>query len=441
MNVLVGIIYQNESLAAGSVTTSYNLIKELSTFYNVHLVMIPDWGYKNDGEEAVTEKCVWKNYNGLVIKPKTNLSYGIETGIENLTAGQKEYEYISAKIQEYIHENKIDLVHVLEWEELKTVLFDAADKANIPYVFSLFDYRTVCSRIFLRFKNKSICSGPGIIKCAICNTSKHKMLSQLTTTVFNYKKSYIHHYIEKKRFLNYFINKAKFLLPQSQYQSSEVQKVYNCDDEKMKIVHQNYLGTDIPYKLHQPRQSALQIGYLQRVSKESGIYFILKAWKMAKVDKENAVLNIYCPDGGAKLLNNSRYVHLIKEGNVVIYEGTIRNKISEVMDKLDAVICAYQFKLGASIVGLEGISYGVPAIAPVWVNDGIVNNDGIINGVNGLTYENWNVASLSNLLQQVSTDHQLIHRLFETCKVPEEFTYSAFIKNHVEVYKNSVSTH
>jgi len=183
----------------------------------------------------------------------------------------------------------------------------------------------------------------------------------------------------------------------------------------------------------------LHIGHLQRVSHETGTFFILEAWRRAGITSSQAILHLFGQNGSSQLLKNGPYGSLIETGNVRVHEGAIADRMDEVLADLAAVIVAYQWQVGFSAVAYEVIARGVPVIAPEWRdNGGAVCEDGTVDGLNAIKYRNWDVNSLTHVLRKCCVDPSILERLYPTCDLPPAYRQEAFVQRYLEVYRKIV---
>ncbi|GEM_PF-5927852 len=461
MHILIGLV-RHEVAGCGGTAFGHQFIRALRQKVDVSVITITQWlsgeiaNLENEGPSV--EETTWEGLSSLIIRPRTSLAYNL-TGTTT-SAEVAESCLISEQIADFARRQKIDLFHILHWEYLKSCLFEAALQAKKPFVFTPYDYLTFCPRVFMRQRNKIFCSGPDKYarKCLLCLESIDGFWGVISRFMkrYNRRMSFMAFsglgsllgpgyepqwsIVVRHRAIRKYLLSCARILPFSTLMAKEMQRHLKLPSTQFTVCKYGLL-TD-PHKLPKGKRfrAPLHIGYIQRISYESGAFFILEAWRRANIRPDQAILHMFAQPGGKKYVEDSVYKKLVDKGYVQIKEGIIAEKMDEILIDISAVVVGYQMKyIGSSAAAYEAVARGIPAIAPEWKSNANDSEDGLIEGINAIKYCNFDVNSLSKTLKKCCRNPNLLERLYETCDLPAEFRKDAYIQKILKVCEDIIN--
>ena len=154
--ILVGHV-SAETHADGSTALNDAVISGLKEVADLSLIVTNYWGKGRSG--PLVEETVHHGIPALFIRPLTRLAFDL-TASAAPTDAVAEGQYLAQCIADYALKQKIDLMHILQWGQLKGCLFEAALRARIPFVHTPYEYWSICPQFFQLQYGRTICSGP-----------------------------------------------------------------------------------------------------------------------------------------------------------------------------------------------------------------------------------------------------------------------------------------
>ena len=154
--ILVGHISE-ETYTDGSTALNNAFLDGLKEVADLSLIVTNYWGQIRSG--PLVEETAYHGIPALFIRPRTRLAFDLTTSAVP-TDGVAEGQYLAQCIADYALKQQIDLMHILQWGQLKGCLFEAALRARIPFVHTPYEYWSICPEFFLLQYGHTICSGP-----------------------------------------------------------------------------------------------------------------------------------------------------------------------------------------------------------------------------------------------------------------------------------------
>jgi len=470
--ILVGHLSE-EIYSDGSTALNNTLLSGLREVADLSLIVTNYWGQRRPG--PLVEETVHDGLPALVIRPRTRLAFDL-TSSAALTDGVAEGQYLAQYMADYALKQKIDLMHILQWGHLKGCLFEAALRARIPFVHTPYEYWSVCPEFFLLQYGRSICSGPDESgrKCRDCmnnlerlpraqhqlpyarpvKTFMQDLPARLAWRLQKFGKSELAMKIfgpqweplfgptygdqweiaSHLRALRYYLSLAERILPMNTFWARELSKHLRVPFDKFTVCPAGVFEMTRKLPKGDRFKPPLHFGHPHRVSRESGTFFVLDAWRTSGVTLDQGILHIYGQNGSRHLLRETGYEDLIRTGSVIVHEERIADKLDEVFLPLAAVVSAYSWKLGACGNG-HAIARGIPNIAGHWDYPEYEKESPVREGVNALTYRRWDVDSLADVFRGCARDPGRLECLYDTCALPSGFTQKDFVRRYRRVYE------
>lgn len=329
------------------------------------------------------------------------------------------------KFKEFLHENKIEVIHVHTLMGLPAECIQVANESGISTVFTSHDYFGICPKWGLT-KNGVICEDDcNCMDCVKCNETA------LSLRKIKFLQSTIYRRIKNSKSIKYLRNKHNHKLYREDVESSEQQLSQEVDHNKQmeyrklrsyyidmlkqfSILHFNSASTKTVYDKYFDTSSTAKIisithkaikdnrkirsygdvvnfAYLGPITTHKGYYFLRKVLdEIYESGITNFKLHVYvmfehdCP----YLINHEPYK----------YED-----LGKVMDSTDMLIVPSMWYETFGFTVLEALSYGVPVI----VSENVGAKDLVIDGENGNKLGNCKVKWKYCLLDFISNSNRI----------------------------------
>ena len=360
---------------AGSEIYAYNKCIELSKRHEVILfTRIEDEFQKS---YRITESI--ENGINIIRVNKPNRDY---------TFRNKYQDFRMAKLFEgYLEKKHPDIVHINHLSHLTTQIIDIIYKFEIPIVFTLHDYWMMCIRGQLIRDDYSICTGPDIEKCTLCNMKYFTSEVQANNEI----RRWLHMLSEVNEKVNLFIAPSRFL-----------RKMYvNFGIPKNKIIYMDYgFDKDLINSVQKNYSRKVRFGYLGRIIPVKGVSLLIDAFN--KVDHTKAELNIY-----GRLPSSSMYLKKRCINPLIHFKGGYNyNDIVKVLSNIDVLVVPSIWYENSPLVIHEAFLAKIPVITS--------NIGGMAEIVthekNGLLFEPGNVEHLIEKMNVFIENPNLIER-------------------------------
>ena len=319
-------------------------------------------------------------------------------------------------MEEALDDFNPDIVHLNNFQrQLSASIIEPCVKRNIPIVFTAHDVQAICPAILMMDSNKNICEKCMDHKYRNCIKKKCIKNSKLKSILGAYENRY---YFRKK----IYTDKINYIITPSNFYKNKFLK-YGIDKNKIDFIH-NFIDlsqydvetTDEGYAL-----------YFGRLSKEKGILNLINAFVKTKKGK------LYIAGTGPELDAIKKIISDNKlETRIKLLGFLNKDEMKEVTRKARFVVipsiwyenCPYSAietqALGKPIIGAD--IGGIPEL--------------VINNENGLIYKYNNVSELSDKLNKLFTDDELVKKLSRNAKeyAKKEYSVDSYYENLINIY-------
>ncbi len=339
-------------------------------------------------------------YNGILSKLLVflNMIYSIKSKRE---------------ISEIIAKNNIDiaLVHNL-YPLISPSVLKVIGEKNIPIIMVLHNYRLRCPNGFFMTKGRICekCAGGNSIYCIINNCKESYALS--TSYAFAL---FIH------RKLGMIEEHVDLYISPSEYLKKQLSK-HNLTENKIKV---------IPHFLYDFNDSSIKVGeyalYVGRLSKEKGIYTLIKAFEKDK----SRILKVV--GDGEEYNNIKKYIDDNKLTNVELIGFKSGNDLERLYKEARLIIIPSECYEAFGLTAIEAFCYKKPVLASsIGAIPEIVKDNHT-----GWLFEYGNVDSLSAKLNEIWNDSDRIKRFGENCYeyANENFSKEQFLEKFNTIVK------
>lgn len=361
--------------------------------------------YYMAGSEVYTfNKCIELSKEHYVtvftrIEDEFQKSYTIIESIENgvkiirvnkpsrdYTFRSKYQDFRMAEIfQKHLKKLRPDIVHINHLCHLTTLIVDIVKESRIPIILTLHDFWMMCIRGQLIREDSSLCTGPTIERCKICNMKY--FTSELHAT--NEIKRWINTLLKVNRKVDLFIAPSKFL-----------RKIYiNYGIPEDKIIYMDY-GFDkiLINRVKKSFSNKVRFGFLGRIIPVKGISLLIDVFN--KLDHSKAELNIY-----GRIPNSLAFLKERSLNSVINFKGSYNYKdISSILSNIDVLVVPSIWYENSPLVIHEAFLAKIPVITS--------NLGGmaelVTDGKNGLLFEPGNIEDLTNKMDVIIKNPDLI---------------------------------
>lgn len=329
------------------------------------------------------------------------------------------------KIDELIKVTEPDIAHLhLFQHQLSPSILFSLKKHKIPVVYTVHDLKPMCANYLMLNKNSVCedCKEKKYYKC-LCNSCvKNSRSGSLVNTL----EMYIHNFWKVYEYIDVFITPSTFLRD----------KMIEFGFKKEKIV---IIPHFLCYEKITPDYSpAGYILYFGRLSKEKGLYTLIKAMEL------NSHITLKIAGEGALRKELEGYVRQRKLHNIEFIGFKEGTELANVIKNSAFVVCPSECYETFGFTILEAMAYGKPVIA---ANIGAYS-ELLENGKNGLLFPSGHYEDLAEKIDYLwskpkltielgkyarkSLDgfHPKVHlqkllKAYETCLSSKESSYSA----------------
>lgn len=310
---------------------------------------------------------------------------------------------------------KPDIVHLNNFQrQLSASIIKPIKKRNIPIVFTAHDLQAICPKGTMLDNDKCICEKcleQTSLNCLKKRCIKHSYAKSLLASIEN------KYYKQKKiytKFIDYIISPSQFL----------VKKFINYGVEKNKIscIH-NF--TQIPFKIC--NSNGNYILYFGRISKEKGIYNLLKAFSQVP----RGIL--YIAGTGPDVSKIRKEIKKLKIGDRIKLLGYLnQEQLKKYINNCRFVVVPSTGYENCPYSILETLSAGKTVLAS---NIGGIP-ELIIDNETGLLFETNNIEDLEKKMNLLLNDDDLIRKLeFNARKhAKQEYNKDIYYKKLINIY-------
>lgn len=342
------------------------------------------------------EKYFLKKVDYKAFYNKIPLKAGITTAINSIYSLEAK-----KKLNLLLSENKVDIAQLNSITNYHTPsIIPVLNKAKIPIVWRILDYRLICpnSTFLTNGKLCEACFKHKYYNCIFKKCKKNSMLASALLAIENYA-----YYIMP------FYKHIDMFLFQSEFTRDMFVK-FGYDINKTHIIENPYNGFEVQPKY----EGENYILYFGRLSKEKGIFTLLKAMK----NIPNIELKIV--GDGPDFNSFVKYTNENSINNVSFIGPKWDKELEPIIKDCEFVIVPSEWYEPSPYAVLQAFSYGKPVIA---ANIGGLN-DLIINNKNGKLFEVGNADSLSQTIDILMPDKDMIREMGVTARAILETKYN-----------------
>jgi glycosyltransferase involved in cell wall biosynthesis len=198
----------------------------------------------------------------------------------------------------------------------------------------------------------------------------------------------------------------------------------------------NY-ATDDPGENYRPDEKRfshpIRFGWMNRTSREWGIFFLAESWRRAALPPEKAQLWLYAIDGTERALRQDGFGRLIDCGSIVMKEERVFGRENQIFAELAGLIVAsLWYENGCSP---EYFARKLPLIVP----DRGAHQELVQDGVSGFLYRKGDPDSLAGLLRRLVDNPALLKDVADRYGHLPEYGLDAWGRKHVQLYERILS--
>ena len=321
------------------------------------------------------------------------------------------------KMIEAIDDFKPDIIHVNNFQrQLSSSIIKAANDKNIPIVFTAHDVQAICPAITMMDNDKNVCE--------LCMKGKYVNCIKKSCNKGSKAKSIIgalegYYYRSKK----IYTNKIKYIITPSEfYRNKFIEDGVNSN--KIEAIHNFIIAEDYNVKTT-VGDYALYIG---RLSKEKGIINLINAFvntnrgKLYIAGEGPEKENIEKIIKNNKLDDKVRMLGFLNKEEVTDY---VRNSRFVVVPSIWYENCPYSvmetLAIGKPVIGAE--IGGIPEL--------------VINNNNGFTYKYDDINELTEKMNLLFEDEQLVNKFSnESKKLSKQYDKEEYYKKINRIYED-----
>jgi glycosyltransferase involved in cell wall biosynthesis len=355
-------------------------------------------------------------------------------------------EKIESLFEEVILKEMPDIVHIHEFEGLTAGIIDVIKKYDIPLVFSIHNYWTLCPQVELfDYVTNQICNdyedGKRCVRCEIYSSYKTTELTKWIRRAENFKKySFIYNFMKVvhrmagnifKNFRTHsnreavnsekqaemyvkrrecFIEKLNMKVDKILAISNIAKEIYiryGINEAKIEVVYRGLKKLDSikPKPLRKNNIFPVVFGFIGGCAIHKGIDLLIYAF--SKLDQKKVKLVIY---GG----KNQKYINKIKNQQLNIDFRGIYNieNIDKVLEEIDVGVVPSIWYETFGLVGTEFLQARIPII----VSDTCGVAETIKNGKTGFIFNSNDVNSLFEKMELFVMNPEIIKKFEKNIK-------------------------
>jgi glycosyltransferase involved in cell wall biosynthesis len=317
------------------------------------------------------------------------------------------------KFNDLLNYFKPDIIHAHNiYGRLTTSIIDSAKSKKIPIVMTLHDYKLICPSYLMLLNGAvcELCKGSKFYNCVLTRCHKNSFVASSIYTV----ETYFNYFLKKYDYIKYFICPSKFAL----------RKHAEGGIPEDKLVHiPNFINVS---EFNPNYESGDYILYVGRLSKEKGIFTLLKAVK--GIDVRLKIVG----DGPIRK-DCEEFVSENSIKNVEFLGYKTGNELKEIIRNSNFLIIPSEWYENAPMTIIEAFAYGKPIIG---ANIGGIP-EMIIAGETGLLFQAGDYNELREKIIYLLNNPSLITKMGKMAREKAESEYSEEIhyQRLIEVYK------
>ena len=329
------------------------------------------------------------------------------------------------RMVEAIEDFKPDIIHLNNFQrQLSASVVMAAYKKHIPMVFTAHDLQAICPAITMLDSDNKVCEKcmhHKYMNCYKKKCIKNSRLKSLLGAIENY------YYNHKKIFTRKI---SHIITPSNFYRNKFIEEGIN--ENKITCIH-NFIDVD-SYDI--PTSDKGYILYLGRLSKEKGIYNLIKAVEKSK--EKNPDIKLFIVGDGPEKENISRIAEMSGLKNNIKLLGFLNNEeVKKYVSECSfMVIPSIWYENGpysvleAQCIGKAIIGANIGGI-PEFVKDNVC----------GLTYSYESAEELSLKINELLADKAKLKQYSKKAKemAREEYNSKSYYDKIIKVYEKVIN--
>lgn len=335
--------------------------------------------------------------------------------------------YVEQHLLEYYAALRPDLIHVHHCCYLSTAAITAAQKLNIPTVFTATDFWMICPDSQLLRWNSTLCDGPtNIADCLRCYTHLSKRAWKYRWVMKTLPDEWLKRLVGASvRFGSNFLWQSR-VLHAANNRAEWNRKVFNSVGvfiSPSKFLESMFVqnGLSHPYRLHLPfgtrasllasnsrktTSESLRFGFIGTVSKHKGLHVLIEAFKQFKeTDPVKLIVHgnlEFDPPYGRRIKR------LANRRRNIEFAGTFpHEQMSEVLRNIDVLVVPSTWYENTPLVIYAALAMETPVICSNLGGMAEV----VHHGRNGLTFEVGNSRALAEQMRRLLAQRQRIAEL------------------------------
>lgn len=324
------------------------------------------------------------------------------------------------KMEEALDDFKPDIVHLNNFQrQLSASIINPIKKRNIPIVFTAHDVQAICPAIVMLDSNKEICEDCVNGKYINCIKKKCIKDSNLKSILGAIEGKY---YRNKKIYTEKI---DKIITPSEFYKAKFIKD--GTDQNKIVALH-NFIDTD---EYDVPIEDEGYALYIGRLSKEKGIFNLIKAFSLVKEGELRIAGDGPEKDAIIKLIHENHLENRVKLLGFIDKKG-----IKEQVRKCRFVVVPSIWYENCPYSVMETLAIGKPVIgADIGGIPELVQNN-----QTGLTYKFDDVEELSNKMNTLFNNKELAQKLGNNAKgqARKLYTKNVYYDKIIRVYTNLI---
>lgn len=360
---------------------SFNLIKELTRLGNDVRFLYPVYNRQQPAPTLVENE-----FNGI----KAYEIHSNQSNQLNIELNSHTYVQLFKKV---LLTTRFDVVHFHHTLGLPYLFLRIVRDYGIKSCLTLHDFWLMCLNVHLiRPDSTDICDGPrSAAMCTDCILQGQADNKHL--------RSQFHSVLEKRKAeLTILLNEVDILSAPSRYVANKFKQYFKLDREI------TVSGLGLIHTKEPPQKninSTVRFGYFGGIAKIKNVNFLADAFKLTK---GNATLGIWgngAADDIQKLRDNIK-----SDNRIRYYGGYLPDQLDEIMKSVD-VFCNPSLMESYSFTVREALNRNVPVVSS---NRGALPEI-ITDRQNGLLFDPINAAQLSDIMQSLIDNRQLLEHL------------------------------
>lgn len=219
-----------------------------------------------------------------------------------------------------------------------------------------------------------------------------------------------------------------------------IQKAFKINGiSKAKLIPQGVSDIflqDKPNTLSHKRKSRINFGFIGRMHPSKGFHLLKNVWD--NLDPNSIHLHVISnPSGGETDYYNSYKNWSLNKSNVTWNEALTQEGVSIYLQNIDVLVLPSISNEVAPLVILEAASKNIPVIS----SDYIAMKDMVIDGKNGLLFENGNEKDLQGKILKILDNPELLENLKKGISIPHSMLEVAeIVEKEISEFINKSST-